>query len=682
MFIDWLSENVATVLTVLKVAVGLGVVIIFHELGHFIFAKKIGARVDVFSIGFGPKIFGFKKGETEYRLSLVPLGGYVKIFGQGGLGDEEEKKDPRFFENKSPGQRFWVFVAGVTMNFLMAFPLCFLVFLMGRQVPGNVVTNIEPGSPAFEAGIKEGDTIVSIMPSSATSADGLSEEDWTKGRVENWAPVNKALILRDKDESLWLEVRHEGQEETSKFRIPPKVLNASDLTQRLAKIGMSANDTVMFVANVLDDSPAAGKLEKGDVFVSINGKEITDQYALANLLNESLEPQDVYIRLGVESAPRPVAGPISLVIKRKDNDGQYREVSFHDYVPKVQAYYDLGLVLQNKPVVGSIRNGSPAYKAGLKPGDTITRFGGATNVRCWQDIEDAFSSIQNSGEAIPVEGYGPKGPDSPDSRFSYELTPQTGGGVAEALGMVFQKGLYIRKILPGSPMSEEVGGLSSYYERPAPGDLLLQIDNLTLGDSYTTPSRFKYLMSASYPASKEGRPERMLVTYQKPDGTKKTVGIGNPLLSYRALLGIQTAAMFREGSRVMVRYNVGEAALMGLEEPFVILGLTYFSISKMISGEVGTKELRGPIGIFQIAYKTAEDGLPDLIYILAFISINLAILNILPIPVLDGGHILFLIIEKIRGRPLSEKTRARLDMVGLALILGLVVFAVWNDISR
>ncbi len=678
MFIDWLSENIGSVLTVAKVAVGLGVVIFFHELGHFIFAKKVGARVDVFSIGFGPKIIGFKKGETEYRFSLVPLGGYVKIFGQGGLGDEEEKKDPRFFENKSPGQRFWVFVAGVMMNFLMAFPLCFLVFILGRQVPGNVVTYVAPGSPAFEAGIIKGDTIVSVVPSSATSAADLSEEDWTKGKTENWAPVNKTLILRDKSESLWLEVKREGREETSRFRISPEVLNAPDLTQRLTKIGMSANDTVMIVANVLDDSPAADKLKKGDMLVSINGKEITDQFALANLLNESLEPQNGYVRLGVESTSKPAAGPVSRVIKRKDKDGRYREMSFQDYVPKVEAYYDLGLVLQNRPVVGSIRNGSFAYKAGLKPGDTITRFGGNKSVRCWQDIEDAFESFSNSGEAILVEGCGA---DGPDSRFSYELTPQTGSNVAEALGMVSQKGLYIRKILPGSPMSEEVGGLSSYYERPAPGDLLLRIDNLTLGDFYITPSRFKLMMFAHYPATK-GRPERMLVTYQKPDGTKKTVGIGNPLLSYRALLGIQTTEIFREGSRVTVRYSAGEAALMGLDEPFVILGLTYFSISKMISGEVGTKELRGPIGIFQIAYKTAEEGMADLIYILAFISINLAILNILPIPVLDGGHILFLIIEKIRGRPLSEKIRARLDMVGMALILGLVVFAVWNDISR
>ena len=105
----------------------LGVIVFFHELGHFFMAKLYGVKVEEFALGFPPKIFGVKKGETEYRLNWVPLGGYCKIVGE----DGEEKDNPRSFGSKSIGERFLILSAGVIMNFVLAFVIFSAIFMAG-----------------------------------------------------------------------------------------------------------------------------------------------------------------------------------------------------------------------------------------------------------------------------------------------------------------------------------------------------------------------------------------------------------------------------------------------------------------------------------------------------------------------------------------------------------------------
>ena len=109
----------------------LGPLVFFHELGHFLFARLFGVRVEVFSIGFGPKLFRWKKGDTEYAISLIPLGGYVKMFGddpfnKDGISEEEKKFS---FIHKKKWQRFWIVFGGPLANFILAFFIFFALFL-------------------------------------------------------------------------------------------------------------------------------------------------------------------------------------------------------------------------------------------------------------------------------------------------------------------------------------------------------------------------------------------------------------------------------------------------------------------------------------------------------------------------------------------------------------------------
>ena len=161
--------------SILAAVVGLGVLIVFHEFGHFLLAKLSGVGVLTFSVGFGPKLWVKKKGETEYALSAFPLGGYVKMVGE---DPEEEVKAvdlERSFAHKSLLKRTAIVAAGPGFNLLLAVFLLMVVFLFyGVPVLSNLVGAVEPDSPAAQAGIEKGDRIIAVDGQAVTAWDDLS----------------------------------------------------------------------------------------------------------------------------------------------------------------------------------------------------------------------------------------------------------------------------------------------------------------------------------------------------------------------------------------------------------------------------------------------------------------------------------------------------------------------------
>lgn len=144
-------------------------VIVLHEFGHFIVAKLVGIKVNEFSVGMGPRIFHKKKGETDYSIRALPIGGYVKM-----EGEDENSSDPRSFNNKPVGSRIAVVAAGAIMNFVLAIIVFAVVaYIVGR--PTNVIDKTIENSPAYEAGLKSGDKIVAINDKAINSWDSISE---------------------------------------------------------------------------------------------------------------------------------------------------------------------------------------------------------------------------------------------------------------------------------------------------------------------------------------------------------------------------------------------------------------------------------------------------------------------------------------------------------------------------
>lgn len=148
-------------LTLISTIFTLGILILIHELGHFITAKKLNVKVDTFSIGMGPKIFGWTRGETEYRISAIPIGGYVKMAGED-LEELPENNDPRSFPNQSGFKRSLIIVAGSLSNIFLGTIIFLLIFITGVPTLTTKIGSVQENSPAERAGIKPNDRITAI----------------------------------------------------------------------------------------------------------------------------------------------------------------------------------------------------------------------------------------------------------------------------------------------------------------------------------------------------------------------------------------------------------------------------------------------------------------------------------------------------------------------------------------
>ena len=249
---------------IIAVAIGLGVMVLVHEWGHFVIARLFGVRVEVFSIGFGPRLFGFKRGPTDYRLSALPLGGYVRMAGDNPA--EERKGDPDEFLSKPRWQRVLIALAGPTTNFLMAVVLTAALFMHGGEQPSYadkpvVVAGVVKDSPAQKAGIQPGDHIVSF--------GGVKDPTWDRLALE--------LALSAPGHSEPVTIERNGQLTTTSVESEP---------QPFTVIGYPAEPVI--VGSVAHGLPAekAG-LKEGDVIVAASGQKLMAPSQFSEIVQQS-----------------------------------------------------------------------------------------------------------------------------------------------------------------------------------------------------------------------------------------------------------------------------------------------------------------------------------------------------------------------------------------------------------
>ncbi|MBC8359012.1 MAG: RIP metalloprotease RseP [Candidatus Aminicenantes bacterium] len=241
--------------TLLAFLIVFGILVFVHELGHFFMAKLVGVRVEVFSWGYGKRLFGFKKGETDYRVSLVPMGGFVKFSGEEAF-DQEKEPDPRDFMAKKRWQRFLVLVMGSLMNILLALVLVSIIGMVGvtyfeHQGQKPVIGWIEPGSPAEQANLRIGDEILSI----------------NKRKTKTWSDVDIAIGTRPR-RLVTVEVRRDEEI----LYIP--LMTESKTRYDRGEAGFSGK-ILNQVIEVTPHYPAekAG-LKLGDVILAVNGEPV------------------------------------------------------------------------------------------------------------------------------------------------------------------------------------------------------------------------------------------------------------------------------------------------------------------------------------------------------------------------------------------------------------------------
>jgi regulator of sigma E protease len=265
----------------------LGALVVIHEFGHFIVAKFFGIRVDVFSVGFGKRLWGVKKGDTDYRLSLIPLGGYVKMAGEN--LDEQRTGAPDEFMSKPKWQRLCVAFAGPVMNILTALAIPAAMAMIHHEVPAYLdkpalVKGVEPNSPAERAALQPGDLIV--------KADGRT--------VPNWRDLED-IILMNPEKDLPLTVTRNSEARQITMRVDSRKFDG----ESFGYAGLRAEELRLTVREVKPGQPAAeAGLKPGDNIIAVNGVRVAQN------------------RYGADEIIKVIQGsadkPLTLTVKRDD----------------------------------------------------------------------------------------------------------------------------------------------------------------------------------------------------------------------------------------------------------------------------------------------------------------------------------------------------------------------------
>jgi regulator of sigma E protease len=439
------GETIVILPNVIYFGIVLGVLIFIHEFGHFIIAKKSGVGVLKFSLGFGPKIIGKRIGETEYQISAIPLGGYVKIVGENPEEEISAEDRKKSFSEKPLGTRAAIIGFGPFMNLFLAFFLFSVVALIGFKVPAfteapPMVGWIDPDSPAQKVGLRAGDLIVRV-----------------------------------------------------------------------------------------------------------NGKEITNWEELTFIVASN---PNARLRVDIERE----GAIVTMVL-----------------VPEERGLWGTGYAgLQPEwpPLIKEVKEGDPADLGGLRKDDLIVAIDGE-EMRHW--IQMAMTIRNNPGKTLQFK---------------------------------VKRGQEILSF-PITPKSVEAG-------------------EKTIG----------------------------------------LIGISNP------------------GDMILKQYGPLSAIVRGGLETLQVTERTITVFWKLIMGRISFRTVGGPISIFKMTGAVAKTGIRDFMVFMASLSITLTIINLLPIPVLDGGHLLFLGIEGIRRKPVGVRTREIAYRAGFVFIIMLMLLVIYNDITK
>ena len=562
-----MSHILSTLEYIFAIVTLLGGVIAVHEFGHFIFAKFCGARVDVFSIGFGPKLFTHKWGETEYCLSLIPLGGFVKIYGQ---DPEETAEDPnpqpeRSLAHKSLLARLGVFIGGPAFNYVLAILIFSMMAMVGVQKLPSLATRVVMHSPAYLAGLRSGDTIATIDGKKVKDFDELMQ-----------------VIATNPDKTLQVEAVRDGKSTSLAVPVQKEVSITPYGEPAMAGVldGLEPLGREPIIASTTPTN--SWNLKTGDKILAVENERISSWETLEAYLERTRGKLPVRLNIKVLREGKEIL----VTTPAFANNKKAAKIGAQELLEAAGVFNSELFILQTMP-------GSPAEKAGIKKGDRIISVNGQKVF----SFENLRSKIQQSGENLV--------------RTNKEAS------LNNAIQISVERD---GKILP------LVSSLSS---------------------------------------------------------TKGKDPLGQTIMSYT--IGIQGQGMPQFPTNMVLQrtLNPFRALVIGSGETIQHTVMTVVGLKKLAFGEVSMKAVGGPIMIGKLAGDTfSTRGWRDFLRIMAIISINLALINLIPVPALDGGRLLFVLIESIIRRPIPTRVAQAVNSVGFAFLVLLMVVVTLHDIYK
>lgn len=681
---------------IVLIILGFGLLIALHELGHFLAARWAGIRADGFAIGMGPVVASFRKGigfrfgscdevvkarlgklpiqlsdkeleaeglgETEYSLRLLPIGGFVKMLGQEDANPEATSDDPRSYGRTPIGKRMVVVSAGVVMNILTAIVMFVIAFMVGVRFESPVIGDVVPGSPAATAtpadggtqdpGIRAGDEIISI----------------DDARTLTFSDVMIESAMSVPDRPLTVEVRRNGFSEPLSFEVEPEFDAGTNMRMMGVLPAASAtvgSDPVLapYLANIVGDETAPRLL--GARIVDVGGNEISDWMDFDRMIDaaDGAPLQVAFERAGQAGDPKTIdlslaAAPRFETIPVPGDEEAQVEQGLIGLVPLVR----IEDIPEGSRNTGVFQRGDVILRIADISAPRMHEFRKAIKDRPGRELDlvvrrdgvdtPIVASIDANGMIGVLPGYAVELPNTANPIDSV-------GGAPTPIASL--------RLLPGTVV-EEVGGQAI--------------------TDWTTMRAA--LLAATEDAASRGEAAEVDFVYQLPlesaEPTTTSIRIDAEQVASLHALGWTSplpANWFEPMQTTLsAKGNPLEAIAMGFRQTWKMVVLTYLTIDRLIGGSVSVKQLHGPVGIVHIGTKVADRGFMYLLFFLAMISVNLAVLNFLPLPIVDGGLFLFLVYEKIRGRPPSIAFQNAAALLGLALIGTLFVVTFFNDVMR
>ncbi len=659
---------------------GLGFVVFVHELGHFLAAKTFGVRCDKFYVGFDvpislgpiklPRTLGkFQWGETEYGIGIIPLGGYVKMLGQdddprNSAEAEQSRLDPRSYLAKKVWQRMIIISAGVVMNLVFAVIFAAIAYRFGVPYMPTVVGETTGGGPAWQAGLQPGDVILRAGKMTKDNPNLRFEEFKTAvalyGKDTKGAPIPVSLERDGQIISLNLKPVID----------PDSGFHLIGVTTSLStRLGINGP----FIGNSFLDKKQLG-LEAKDEIVGVDGVPL-------KIHPKFEEP------LGSELLSRLQAKwnqPVKLTVKRPSKEPQGSAESVDVELPAAPMK-TIGVDFEIGPIT-AIRENSIAAKLGFQVGDLIksvddepvrealkfpqqlaAKAGKMVNFKLNRKSGDAESELSIQAE-IPASTH--------FARAAFSST-----GTLSDLGIAYE---ITNRV---SSVDATIAGTDTLQ----PGDQLVQIrwepnddEKKAIRKELIARLTAEQLIGPKSPIPLvfdrfEVAPIGMNVRcYVMRDGKTidRTIKLQYATDWFDPQRGLALTAL-NETYQVD---SLAEAFPLGAKETWSKFQEVLTVLRMLFTGKLSVGGLSGPIGIFEAAGAEANRGISALLLFLTFLSANLAIINFLPIPALDGGHMMFLTAEAIRGKPVNEALQVRLTIAGVLCLLGLMIFVIGKDI--
>jgi regulator of sigma E protease len=693
-----LPGPLGTLIDLLAVLLGFGAIVFIHELGHFLAARWAGIRVLTFAVGFGPALVSFRRGiglrrgssaeeyrrrqvedgaagadapggrgpavsPTEYRLSALPFGGYVQMLGQDDLDPTSVSQASDSYQNAPVWKRMVVISAGVVMNIILAAVLFVFVFMAGLLVQPPVVGEVLEGSPAAlaepigdaEPGLRPGDRIVSLDGHEPNRFDSVALK----------------VAMAEKGATLPVTVERGGTLLT--YSVTPEKGEATGLLE-IGVVPRRSNrlatptkaDRVAF--NALLARAGLGGLEAGDAIVAIDGVPTPSHYEIHTAFeNSGGEALTLDIERGGER--------LSVVAE----PGASMQLALAEIAEGESIAYEhlLGMT----PVLRVADFGDA--KQGLEPGDVIARVGslefpgepaGIREIRANASRTIELEVLRDNGagslEIVPIEATV-----SRDGRVGF--TPATTADRSALLS--FPPGT----LVPLGEGEETVTPPALDWVSRA-GVRVRSINSEPVDDFRS----MRGAIAAAARAAEPGGPVTLLVGYALPRSpaaapTTAEWTITEAQAQSVLALGWESpipAYLFEPAQTLLKAEGPADAIGLGLDETRRVMASVYVTFLRLTQGSLAVEHIKGPVGIAHIGTVIADRGLIWILFFLAMISVNLAVVNFLPLPIVDGGQFLMLLYEGLRGKPVPIAVQSAIMTAGLVLIASVFLIVTFNDI--